>query len=165
MLPLFLVSHQKLGNTHFLLLLCGCVPSLTPTPAPLPWHSPALGDWAFIGPRYSSPTDAQGHPVLHLMMEPWLPPNVLLGWWFRPWEVWLVDIVVLPMGLQTPSAPSVLSLTPPLGTLWSVQWLADSILLCICQALEEALRRQLYPVPVSMCFLASTIGSEFCDCI
>jgi hypothetical protein len=29
----------------------------------------------------------------------------------------LADIIVLPMGLQTPSAPSVLSLTPPLGTL------------------------------------------------
>jgi hypothetical protein len=29
----------------------------------------------------------------------------------------LVDIVLFPMGLQTPSAPSVLSLTPPLGTL------------------------------------------------
>jgi hypothetical protein len=27
--------------------------------------------------------------------------------------VWLVDIVVLPMGLQTPSAPSVLALTSP----------------------------------------------------
>jgi hypothetical protein len=30
--------------------------------------------------------------------------------------VWLVDIVVLPMGWQTPSALSVLSLTPPLET-------------------------------------------------
>jgi hypothetical protein len=55
---------------------------------------------------------------------------VLLGWLLSPWEfwgVWLVDIFVLPMGLQTPSAPSVLSLTPPLGaplrTLSSVQWL------------------------------------------
>ena len=28
--------------------------------------------------------------------------------------IWLVDIVVLPMGLQTLSAPSVLPLTPPL---------------------------------------------------
>jgi hypothetical protein len=28
---------------------------------------------------------------------------------------WLVDIVVLPMGLQTPSAPSVFALTHPLG--------------------------------------------------
>jgi hypothetical protein len=33
--------------------------------------------------------------------------------------VWFVDIVVLPMGLQTPSTPSVLSLTPLLGTLQS----------------------------------------------
>jgi hypothetical protein len=33
---------------------------------------------------------------------------------------WLVDIV-LPIRLQTPSAPSDFSLTPPLGTPWSVQ--------------------------------------------
>ena len=57
--------------------------------------------------------------------------------------VWLVDIVVFPMGLQTPSAPSVLSLTPPLGFPCSVQWLAASICLCICQVLAEPLRRQL----------------------
>ena len=45
--------------------------------------------------------------------------HVLLGWWcslWKLWGVWLVDIVVLPMRLQTPSTPSVLSLTPPLGT-------------------------------------------------
>jgi hypothetical protein len=36
------------------------------------------------------------------------------------------------MGLQTPSAPSVISLTPSLGTLCSVQWLAVSI----CQSLS-----------------------------
>jgi hypothetical protein len=41
--------------------------------------------------------------------------------------VWLVDTVVLPMGLQTPSAPSVLSLAPPLRTLCSIQWLAMSL--------------------------------------
>ena len=63
------------------------------------------------------------------------PPCVLFGWWFSPWElwkVWLVDIVVLPMGLQTPSASSVL--TPPLGFPCSVQWSAMS--LCICQSLS-----------------------------
>jgi hypothetical protein len=38
---------------------------------------------------------------------------------------WLVDVVVVPMGLQTPSDPSVLSPTP-LGTLCSVPWLASS---------------------------------------
>jgi hypothetical protein len=31
--------------------------------------------------------------------------------------VWVVDIVVLPIGLQIPSAPSVLPLTSPLGYL------------------------------------------------
>jgi hypothetical protein len=62
-------------------------------------------------------------------------------------------------------APSVLCLTPPLGTPCSVQWLAVSICLCICQALAEPLRRRLYQTPVSMHFLASTIVSAFGDCI
>ena len=48
--------------------------------------------------------------------------------------VWLVHIVVLPMGLQTPTAPSVLFLTHLLGTPFSVQWWAASICVCICQA-------------------------------
>jgi hypothetical protein len=58
-------------------------------------------------------------------MEPWVPPCILFGWWFSPWEpwgYWLVHIVP-PMGLQTLSAPWVLSLPLPLGTLCSVQWL------------------------------------------
>jgi hypothetical protein len=78
----------------------------------------------------------------------------------------LVDIVVLPMGLQTRLALSVLSLTSPsIGTMCSVQWMAVSICLCICQALAELLRRQLHQAPVSMHLLASTIVSGFGDCI
>jgi hypothetical protein len=77
----------------------------------------------------------------------------------------LVDIVFLPIGLQTPSAPSVLSLTPPLGSPCSVQWLAASIHICIGQFLAEPLRRQLYQAPVSKYFLASAIVSGFGDCI
>jgi hypothetical protein len=85
-------------------------------------------------------------------------------WWLSPWKVkigvgvgegTLVGFVLLPMVLQTPSAPSVLSLTPPLGTPHSVQWLAASICLCICQ---------LYQTPVSMHFLESTIVFAFGDC-
>jgi hypothetical protein len=75
----------------------------------------------------------------------------------------LIDIIVLPMGLQNPLAPSVLSVTPPLGTLCSVQWLSASICLCICQALAEPLRRQLYQASVSKHLLASTIVSGFGD--
>jgi hypothetical protein len=57
--------------------------------------------------------------------------------------VWLVDNVVLPMGLQSPSAPSVLSLTPPLGSLCSVRWLAASIHIYIGQELADPFRGQL----------------------
>jgi len=80
------------------------------------------------------------------------------------WELWLVSIIVL-RGLQTPSAPSILSLTPPMGTLFSVQWLAVSICCCICHALAEPLRRQLYHTPISMHFLTSAILSGFGGCI
>ena len=73
----------------------------------------------------------------------------------------MVHIVVLPMGLQAPLAPSVLSLDPPLRTLCSVQWLAESIPLCICQALIESLRRQLDYIILS----TSTCWSGFGDCI
>ena len=40
-----------------------------------------------------------------MRLEPRVAPCVLFGWWFSPWvlsRVWLVDIFVLPMGLQTP---------------------------------------------------------------
>ena len=74
---------------------------------------PYTGALRLIGPRASLPIDVQqGHPLLHMQLEPWVPPCVLFGWWFSPWELWgywLVHIVVPPMGLQTPSAPWVLS--------------------------------------------------------
>ena len=57
---------------------------------------------------------------------------------------WLIDIIVLPVGLQTPSAPSVLPLTPPLESTGSVKWLAASIQICIGQDLAEPLKRQIY---------------------
>jgi hypothetical protein len=69
------------------------------------------------------------------------------------------------MGLRNPSAPWVLSLAPSLGTLCSVQWMAVSIHLCICQALAEPLRRQLYQAPVSKLLLASAIVSGFGGCL
>jgi hypothetical protein len=71
------------------------------------------------------PIDARSsHPLLHKQLELWAPPCVLFGWWFTPWEIWvvrLVDTVVFPMGLQTPSAPSVCPPTLPLGSLGSVE--------------------------------------------
>ena len=117
------------------------------------WHSPILGHRTFTGPRVSPPIDDRlGHPPLHIQLEPHVLPCVFFDWWFSSkelWGNWLVHIDVPPMELQTPSAPWVLSLTPSLGTLCSVQWMTVSIHFCICQALAKALRRQLYQAPVS----------------
>jgi hypothetical protein len=108
----------------------------TPTPAHQPIHScfyvlafPSTGACSLL--TTSPPFVVQhSHPLLHKQLEPWVSLCVLFGWWFSPWELWrywLVHIVVPPMGLQAPSAPLVLSLAPPLGTLCSVQRLAESI--------------------------------------
>jgi hypothetical protein len=78
----------------------------------------------------------------------------------RSGRVWLVDFVVLPMGLQTPSTFSVPSLTL-LGTSCSVQWLAVNICLCIYKALAGPPRRQPYQASFSMYFLASRIVFRF----
>jgi len=95
-------------------------PILTSTPS----HSPRLWKRAFKGPRASPFTDAgQCYTLLHMCLEPWVPSCVLIGWWFSPqelWGFWLVDIVFLVMGLQTPLAPSDHPLPPPLESLCSV---------------------------------------------
>ena len=170
----FLYLHFKCYSLSWFPLQKHPIPSFlplltsSPTSSSMCCHSPTLDHLALSGPRASPPIDvSQGHPLLHMQLEPWVPPCVLFGWWFSPWELWeywLVHIV-LPMGLQAPSAPSVLSLAPPLGTLSSVQWLDESMHLWFCQALAEPLRRQLYQAPVSKHLLASTIVSEFVDYI
>jgi hypothetical protein len=140
------------------LVLWGCSPTNPPNPTSKLLNSSTQ----------SIESSQDFHPLLHIQLEALVPPCVFLGWWFSPWElweVWLVDIVVIPMGLQTPSPPTVLYLTPPLGTLCSVEWFAASILLFICQGLAEPLRRKLYQAPFSTHFLAFTIVSGFGVCI
>jgi hypothetical protein len=106
--------------------------------------------------------------MLHMQLELWVPPWPSLVSGLVPKSsggYWWVHIVVPPMGLQTPSATWVICLAPSLGTLCSVRWMAMSIHFCICQALAEPLKRQLYQAPVSKHFLVSTIVSEFGDYI
>ena len=69
------------------------------------------------------------------------------------------------MRLQTPSAPIVLSLTPLLRTLQSVQCLAVIIWLCVCTALARPHRRQPYLANFSKYFLAAIIMYGFGDTI
>ena len=76
----------------------------------------------------------------------------------------LVDIVVLSVGLKSPSAPSVLPLTLSLGSLGSVQWLAMSICIYISQVLAELLRGQPCQAPVCKHFLALAVVLGFGVC-
>jgi hypothetical protein len=124
------------------------LPVLTnsPTPVSLSWYSPTLGHWDFTRPRASPLADVpQDHPLLHkyVWSHGFLHVYTLVGGLVPGSSrgYWLVYIVVLPMGLQTPSAPWVLSLASPLGILCFVQWMAVSIHFCICQALAEPLKR------------------------
>ena len=97
----------------------------------------------------------QGYPLPHKQLESWVPPCVFFGWWFCPWElsvVWLVNIVVLPMKLQTPSTPSVFSLTLPLGSPCSIQWLVASIHICIGQAPETAIAGSYQQAFLGVCY-------------
>jgi hypothetical protein len=60
-----------------------------PTPTSWPWHFRTLGHRAFKGPRDSSPIDDRlGQSLLHMQLEPWVPPCVFFDWWFSPRELW-----------------------------------------------------------------------------
>jgi hypothetical protein len=84
MLAPFLVSCLEPPHLISLPLLLGeCSPIHPPTPTTPPYNS-TLRHWAFTGPSGSPPIDAwQGCSLLCLKLEPWVPPCVLLGWWFR----------------------------------------------------------------------------------
>ena len=123
MLSPFLVSPLKtVYPTHL------CSPTHT-----LPPHCPGFAlHWGI------EPSQDQG-PLLPLMSNKAIicyicswshgSLHVYSGCLFSPWELWgyWLLYIVLSMGLQAPSAHLVLSLGLPLGTLCSVQWLAESI--------------------------------------
>jgi hypothetical protein len=152
------LSHNPspCSPNHPLLLTCSGIP--------LHWDIEPLQDQGPLLPLLTNKTIfcctcSWSHVSLHVYsLVGGLVPGSSGGYW-------VVHIVVPPMGLQTPSTPWVLSLAPPLEVLYSVQWLAESIHLCICQSLAEPLRRQLNQAPVSKQLLASTTVSGFGDCI
>ena len=84
MLSAFLVSLPKISYPLPLPLL-----SNPPTPTSWPWHSPILD---------IEPSRDQGHPndvwlvhlLLHLQLEPRVPPFVFFDWWFSPSELWVL---------------------------------------------------------------------------
>jgi hypothetical protein len=69
-------------------------------------HPPTLGHQTSPGIRASHPVAIeQGHLLLHMYLDPKITVGILLGWWSRLWENWVVrPAYVLPMGLQSLSA-------------------------------------------------------------
>jgi hypothetical protein len=90
-------------------------------------------------------------------------PSIPLHWCIKPLQDQGPSLPLMPD--KAPSAPSVLPLTPLLGSLSLVWKLAASIHICVGQDLAEPLRRQLYQAPVSKHLLAFTIVSGFGNCI
>jgi hypothetical protein len=74
-------------------------------------------------------------------------------------------LLLPPWGCKTPQFLQSLLHLFHRGSPSSVQYLAASFLLCICQALAKPLRRQPYQASISKHFPASTITSEFGGCI
>ena len=70
MLSPFLVSPPKISYPF----------PIPPAPQPThshswPWHSHILGHRTSTRPRASPPIDDRlGHPLLHMQLEPWVPP-------------------------------------------------------------------------------------------
>jgi len=67
-------------------------------PHPLPPQHPGVPlHWGkgFTGQMASLPIDGrQCSPLLCMQLEPWLP-HVYSGWWFSPWELWGVWLLIL----------------------------------------------------------------------
>jgi hypothetical protein len=93
----------------------------------------------------------QGHLLLHMYPEPWIPPGKLFGWKSSLWDKWVVrpTYVVLRMGLQSPSAPPVFPSAPSPGSLSSVWWLAPNIHTHIGQLLAWTPEGPPHQFPVS----------------
>jgi hypothetical protein len=139
-------------------------PLKTPYPLPLltnppisaswPWHSSILGHRTFIGPRASPPIDDRlRHPLLHMQLEPRVPPCVFFGWWFSHRELWgyyLIHTDVPPMGLQTVSFSSLGTFSSSIGDPVLHPMEAVRMHFCICQARVGPFRRQLYQAPVNV---------------
>jgi hypothetical protein len=62
-----------------------------PLTHPLPLPHPGIPLHWGIEPSQDQgplPIDVQqGYPLLHMQLEPWVPPCVPFGWWFSPWEL------------------------------------------------------------------------------
>jgi hypothetical protein len=58
---------------------------------------------------------SQGHPVLHMWLQPWVPPCVLFDWWFSFWDIWGGGWCCSSFWVETPFSSSCPFSTPTIG--------------------------------------------------
>jgi hypothetical protein len=81
------------------------------TPVTWPWHFPILGHRTFPEPRASNPIDDQlAHSLLHMQLEPWVPPCVFFDTPRELWGYWLLgsqmkELEKVPKDLKGFAAP------------------------------------------------------------
>ena len=130
--PVSLPSENTLSHPPFPCFCEGLPTSTHPFPPPHPRFS-------YTGASFK-PSEDQG-PLLPFMHDKAILCYICRGSYVYSFVdglvpgssggVWLVYIVFLPMGLQTPSTLLVPSLNPLLGTTHSVQCFTANICLCI----------------------------------
>jgi hypothetical protein len=114
-------------SSHFVNPLCHppspCLYGGVPPPIhshPPTLESPKIGALNILRPEGLSSHWCPTRPSsTHMWPVPRVTPCVYFSWWSSPWElqrIWPVDTVASSMGMQTPSALSVPSPTPPLET-------------------------------------------------
>ena len=139
---------------------CSSISPLKPSPHPHQ-HPSSLEHQASTGLRASSPTETR--QVSHQLWGHWSVHvcSLVFGLVSGSSEGSQTVTVVLPMELQSPSAPSVFPPTPPYGSPTSIQWLAYK---CLSQMLVEPPKRQPCQAPVHKHNMASAIVSGFGVC-
>ena len=128
-----------------------------------PTHSPT-SLWRDIEPSQDpglSPSfDAsQGHPLLHMQLEPWVPPFVFFGWWSLGAIRGLVGwYCCSSYGITNPFSSISPSPTSSTGVPRSVWRLTAGILIRISKALTESLRRHPYQASVNFNVLHACVS-------
>ena len=96
--------------------------------------------------------------LLDMQLEPWVPSCVFFGWWFSPWELWVIKLVDCSYGVVITFS----SFSPFLATSIGVPM---NSLMVGCKHLHlYCLKEQLHQDSVRKDFLVSTILSGFGVC-
>ena len=129
----------------------------TPSPAPSLQHLPILRHQTSTGPMASPPIDArQGHPLLHMYLESWIPPFTRLGCWSS-------QLIFCLLGCKSPQLLQSFCQLPHEGPgAQSDGWLQASTSALVSCWLN--LSRSFHQVPVSKHLLAHSNSVWFGVC-